>query len=207
MISENWVVYSFWNIKAKRTEVGVLSLYEGMMGPYDLNPFKVTQSLTYSLTHLLTDLLTSLLSRQLLTKSVIQQNVTRNAGRGWERTLVLCAIKSLIDRWIVCSPYVFLSGSVHQSMNGFINECMTQLLNDSGADPGSSFLVVQRQAARGDAAHLHLPARRQVGVGDGDGERHRDKEPPPRARVGPGRHAAQEAARAPAPLFGTIQGR
>jgi hypothetical protein len=47
VISENWVVYSFWNIKAKRTEVGVLSLYEGMMGPYDLNPFKVTQSLTY----------------------------------------------------------------------------------------------------------------------------------------------------------------
>ena len=41
MISENWVLYSYWNAKAKRTEIGVLALFEGMMGPYDLNPFKV----------------------------------------------------------------------------------------------------------------------------------------------------------------------
>ncbi len=26
VISENWVVYSYWNGKAKRTELGVLSL-------------------------------------------------------------------------------------------------------------------------------------------------------------------------------------
>ena len=42
IISENWVIYTYWNAgKAKRTEVGVLALYEGMMGPFDLNPFKV----------------------------------------------------------------------------------------------------------------------------------------------------------------------
>ncbi len=41
VISENWVLYSYWNAKAKRTEIGVLALFEGMMGPYDLNPFKV----------------------------------------------------------------------------------------------------------------------------------------------------------------------
>jgi hypothetical protein len=35
------VVYSFWNTKAKRCEMGVLSLYEGMVGAYDMNPFKI----------------------------------------------------------------------------------------------------------------------------------------------------------------------
>mmetsp|Transcript_41948 Transcript_41948/g.84760 ORF Transcript_41948/g.84760 Transcript_41948/m.84760 type:complete len:995 (+) Transcript_41948:1441-4425(+) len=48
-LSENWVVYSYWNTKAKRSEVGVLSLYEGMVGPYDLNPLKVPlQTLEFS---------------------------------------------------------------------------------------------------------------------------------------------------------------
>jgi len=48
-VSENWVVYGYWNTKAKRHEVGVLSLYEGMMGPLDLNPFKVPlQEATFS---------------------------------------------------------------------------------------------------------------------------------------------------------------
>lgn len=39
-MTENWVCYAYWNTKAKRTELGVLSLYEGMVGAYDLNPFK-----------------------------------------------------------------------------------------------------------------------------------------------------------------------
>jgi len=34
-------VRSYWNTKAKRSELGVLALFEGMMGPLDLNPFKV----------------------------------------------------------------------------------------------------------------------------------------------------------------------
>jgi hypothetical protein len=41
VLSENLVVYSFWNEKAKRSEIGVLSLYEGMVGAYDMNPFKI----------------------------------------------------------------------------------------------------------------------------------------------------------------------
>lgn len=41
---ENWLVYSYFNVKAKRTELGVVTLYEGMLGTYDLNPFKRVQS-------------------------------------------------------------------------------------------------------------------------------------------------------------------
>jgi len=42
VLSENWVVYGYWNAKAKRTELGVLALFEGIVGPYALNPFKVS---------------------------------------------------------------------------------------------------------------------------------------------------------------------
>ena len=41
VLSENWVCYSYWNAKARRSELGVLSLFEGMVAPYDLNPLKV----------------------------------------------------------------------------------------------------------------------------------------------------------------------
>ena len=39
VMSDNWVVYSYWNAKARRTELGSLALYEGSMGPKDLLPF------------------------------------------------------------------------------------------------------------------------------------------------------------------------
>lgn len=42
-LSENWVVYSYWNSKAKRTEVGSLTLHEGMFDRYGLSPFKVPE--------------------------------------------------------------------------------------------------------------------------------------------------------------------
>ncbi|KAF1316237.1 Er membrane protein complex subunit, partial [Globisporangium splendens] len=38
--SENWLVYSFWNAKDKRTEVVSLSLYDGAVGANNLNPWK-----------------------------------------------------------------------------------------------------------------------------------------------------------------------
>ncbi|DAZ96461.1 TPA: hypothetical protein N0F65_006507 [Lagenidium giganteum] len=38
--SENWVVYSFWNTKDKRTEMVSLALYEGAVGTHNLNPWK-----------------------------------------------------------------------------------------------------------------------------------------------------------------------
>ncbi|CEG39486.1 er membrane protein complex subunit partial [Plasmopara halstedii] len=38
--SENWLVYSFWNIKEKRTEMVSLSLFEGAVGMHSLNPWK-----------------------------------------------------------------------------------------------------------------------------------------------------------------------
>jgi len=41
VMSENWVMYYYWNTKAKRTEIGVMSLFEGMIDKYHLNPFRV----------------------------------------------------------------------------------------------------------------------------------------------------------------------
>ncbi|KAJ8601198.1 hypothetical protein CTAYLR_003237 [Chrysophaeum taylorii] len=45
-VSENWVVYSYWNSKAKRNELGSLSLHEGMFDRYGLSPFKVPEQET-----------------------------------------------------------------------------------------------------------------------------------------------------------------
>ncbi|RLN13818.1 hypothetical protein BBJ28_00017269, partial [Nothophytophthora sp. Chile5] len=38
--SENWLVYSFWNAKEKRTELVSLSLFDGAVGMHSLNPWK-----------------------------------------------------------------------------------------------------------------------------------------------------------------------
>ncbi|KAF4324279.1 hypothetical protein BBO99_00000209 [Phytophthora kernoviae] len=38
--SENWLVYSFWNSKEKRTEMVSLSLFDGAVGMHSLNPWK-----------------------------------------------------------------------------------------------------------------------------------------------------------------------
>jgi len=37
IVSENWVVYSYWNTKAKRTEMAAVTLYEGSVDKKDLN--------------------------------------------------------------------------------------------------------------------------------------------------------------------------
>ena len=39
VISENWIIYSFMNERTRRAEVGVLSLYEGMVDKNGLTPF------------------------------------------------------------------------------------------------------------------------------------------------------------------------
>lgn len=40
VISENWVLYSFWNHRTKRSEIGVLTLHEGMIEKYGMTAFK-----------------------------------------------------------------------------------------------------------------------------------------------------------------------
>lgn len=37
---ENWLVYSYWNLKEKRTEMVSLSLFDGAVGMHSLNPWK-----------------------------------------------------------------------------------------------------------------------------------------------------------------------
>jgi ER membrane protein complex subunit 1, C-terminal len=44
LISENWIFYTFVNERTRRTEVGVLSLYEGMIDPKGLTAFTSPQS-------------------------------------------------------------------------------------------------------------------------------------------------------------------
>jgi hypothetical protein len=39
LISENWIYYTYFNERTRRTELGVLSLYEGMIGPKGLSAF------------------------------------------------------------------------------------------------------------------------------------------------------------------------
>jgi hypothetical protein len=49
VISENWVVYSYTNAKTRRTELGVLSLHEGMIEPKGLTYFaRPEQSTSFS---------------------------------------------------------------------------------------------------------------------------------------------------------------
>ncbi|KAH8045659.1 hypothetical protein JL722_14149 [Aureococcus anophagefferens] len=43
ILNENWVIYSYWNHKAKRAELGSLSLHEGMIERFGLSPFKVPE--------------------------------------------------------------------------------------------------------------------------------------------------------------------
>jgi len=47
-ICENWVVYSFWEAKAHRTQIGALSLYEGFIDKHGLNPFTRPEQETHS---------------------------------------------------------------------------------------------------------------------------------------------------------------
>ena len=46
VISEHWVVYSFWNMKNKRVEVGVLSLWEGMIEKYGITATRSAEQAT-----------------------------------------------------------------------------------------------------------------------------------------------------------------
>mmetsp|Transcript_8557 Transcript_8557/g.12205 ORF Transcript_8557/g.12205 Transcript_8557/m.12205 type:complete len:1279 (+) Transcript_8557:142-3978(+) len=48
-ISENWIVYAFPNLKSRRTELGVLTLYEGMIDKHGITAFSSPeQQLTFS---------------------------------------------------------------------------------------------------------------------------------------------------------------
>ena len=47
--SENWVFYAFSNLKSRRTEVGVMSLHEGMIDKQGITAFSSPdQELTFS---------------------------------------------------------------------------------------------------------------------------------------------------------------
>ena len=49
LISENWIFYTFFNEKIRRTEIGVLTLYEGMIDRNGLTAFhRPEQALTFS---------------------------------------------------------------------------------------------------------------------------------------------------------------
>jgi hypothetical protein len=37
--TENWVIYSYWNQKHKRTELGSIALFEMAIEKYGLNPY------------------------------------------------------------------------------------------------------------------------------------------------------------------------
>jgi hypothetical protein len=46
LISENWVIYSFANAKTRRTEIGVLTLHEGMIDPKGIGLFTSPEQTT-----------------------------------------------------------------------------------------------------------------------------------------------------------------
>lgn len=46
LISENWVIYSYTNAKTRRTEIGVLTLHEGMIDPKGISLFKSPEQTT-----------------------------------------------------------------------------------------------------------------------------------------------------------------
>jgi Protein of unknown function (DUF1620). len=49
VISENWIVYAFANQKSRRTEIGVLTLHEGMIDKHGITAFSTPeQQLTFS---------------------------------------------------------------------------------------------------------------------------------------------------------------
>ena len=49
-ISENWIIYTFFNMETKRTDVGVMTLHEGMIDKYGITAFntQVEQELEFS---------------------------------------------------------------------------------------------------------------------------------------------------------------
>jgi len=49
VISENWIVYAFTNTKSRRTEIGVLTFYEGMIDKHGISAFSTPeQQMTFS---------------------------------------------------------------------------------------------------------------------------------------------------------------
>jgi hypothetical protein len=46
LVTENWVIYAFFNEKVKRTELGVLSLYEGMIDKNGITAFTSPEQAT-----------------------------------------------------------------------------------------------------------------------------------------------------------------
>lgn len=46
VISENWIIYAFPNYKTRRTEVGVMTLYEGMIDKHGISAFKTPEQET-----------------------------------------------------------------------------------------------------------------------------------------------------------------
>jgi len=40
VISENWIIYAYYNTKTKRQEISALTLYEGMVEKNSITPFK-----------------------------------------------------------------------------------------------------------------------------------------------------------------------
>ncbi|CAM9391171.1 unnamed protein product [Chrysoparadoxa australica] len=87
VVFENNVVYSFWNHKSGRTEMSSLSLYEGMVAKYGLNPFNkptwspkfssfesqppITLQKTYVFPHAIRALSTTLTRRGIASKHVL----------------------------------------------------------------------------------------------------------------------------------------
>jgi len=43
IISENWIIYAFSNLKSRRTEIGVLSLHEGMIDKHGITAFSAPE--------------------------------------------------------------------------------------------------------------------------------------------------------------------
>jgi len=50
IISENWIIYAYFNTETKRTDIGVLTLHEGMIDKYGITAFhsQVEQELQFS---------------------------------------------------------------------------------------------------------------------------------------------------------------
>jgi len=87
---EHFVVYTFWSRANKRTEISSITLYEGAMGKFDLNPWKYkTNGTTFSSMDLEQEDVIALQQTYFLSRSVAALGVTSSRLGITEKRLIV----------------------------------------------------------------------------------------------------------------------
>lgn len=108
LISENWVIYAFFNEKNRRTEVGVLTLYEGMIDKNGLSAFSSPeQALSFSSLEARNAKPVVLTKRYVVPKPVTALGITS--------TRYVCTLCSALQRRDWVDPFISTACFIQES--------------------------------------------------------------------------------------------